>query len=85
VKQAKGRQSEAGISKNSGDPADKLLARPNHGVGVASAAYMQAPNYFDACARWFAELTPLQRDTVQIVQDCYAGPHSLPSAPKCPL
>jgi hypothetical protein len=91
VKRAKGRQSGAGISSNSGDPADKLMAWLNHGVNVGGAAYMQAPNYFDACARWHAELTPLQRDTVQIVQDCYADPHrdaaesiaaSLPSAPK---
>ena len=73
---------------------DKLFACLNHSVGVASAAYMKAPNYFDACARWHAELTPDQRETVLIVQDAYAGPHrktaegiadSLPSAPKCPL
>jgi hypothetical protein len=64
----------AGISKNSGDPEDKLLACLNHGVNIGGAAYMKDPNYFDACARWHAELTPLQRDTVRIVQDCYAGP-----------
>ena len=86
------RTTKAGISELSKAPADKLAA-------CLSSAVRQSPDYpthrqyFDACARWWAELTPLQRDTVQIVQDCYAGPHrdaaesiaaSLPSAPKCP-
>ena len=51
-------------------------------------------SYFEFCARWWAELTPDQRDAAQIVIDCYAGPHrdaaesvaaGLPSAPKRPL
>jgi hypothetical protein len=51
MKRAKGRQSGAGTSKNFSASLDKMLACLNHGVGVASAAYMQAPNYFDAAAR----------------------------------
>jgi hypothetical protein len=68
----------AGISKNSGASVDKLLACLNHGVNVGGGVYMKDPNYFDASARWWAELTPQQRDTVQIVQDAYAGRTGMP-------
>ena len=71
-----------------------MLACLNHSVNVGGAVYLQAPNYFDACARWHAELTPDQRETVLVVIDAFTHARreaaekiadSLPSAPKYPL
>ena len=70
------------------------MAALDHGVNVGRAGYQQHPDYFAVCARWHAELTPDQRDTVLVVIDAYAGPHrdaaesiaaQLPSAPGCSL
>lgn len=87
------RDPERGISRNSHDAADKLYACLNHGTNVGSAAYIQNPDYFAACARWHAELTPADKETVLVVIDAYTHARqdaaekiadSLPSAPKRP-
>jgi hypothetical protein len=85
------RQPKSGISQLSHSTADKLMACLNHGVNVGSAGYLQNPDYFAACARWHAELTPDQRETVLVIIDAYTHARrdaaekmaaSLPSAPK---
>jgi len=84
---------QAGISHLSRDPADKLAACLNHSVR-AGPEYQLERNYFDACARWWGELTPEQRETGSVVIDAFTHRHrkgaegiaaSLPAAPKCPL
>src|SRR5262245_42302085 len=65
------REPKRGISKLTRDAADKLMACLNHGVNVGSAAYVQDPDYYSACARWHAELSPDQRDTVLVVIDAH--------------
>ena len=86
-------QPKAGISHNSRDSADKLFASLNHGVNVGSAGYLQNADYFAACARWHAELTPDQRETVLVIIAAYTHARrdaaekmavSLPAAPKRP-
>ena len=85
---------ERGILKLSHSAADKLFACLNYGVNVGGAAYMQNPDYFAACARWHAELTPDQCETVLVIIDAYTHARreaaekiadSLPSAPKPPV
>ena len=76
----------------SGDATEKMLACLNH--AFTGADYKMAPAYYDACARWWAQLSPEQRTTGQIVIDSYAGPQreaalgiaaTLPPAPRSPF
>ena len=87
------RQPKRGISHNSRDAADKLYACLNHGTNVGSAAYLTNPDYFNACARWHAELSPQEKETVLVAIDAFTHARwdaaaeiasSLPSAPKYP-
>jgi hypothetical protein len=78
------RPEKPGVSHLSRDGLDKLYATLNHGTNVGSAAYIQNPDYFAACVRWHAELTPqLQRTT-----SCQRGgassrpPHSTCEGPR---
>ena len=83
-----------GVSKLSREATDKLYACLNHGTNVGSATYIQNPDYFAACSRWHAELTPADQETVLVVIDAFTHARwdaaaeiasSLPSAPKRPL
>jgi hypothetical protein len=51
------RQGKPGVSELSRNPADKLAACLNHRVR-SGPEYQRERNYFDACARWWGELTP---------------------------
>ena len=73
------RPERPGVSHLSRDAADKLYAALNHGTNVGSAAYIQNPDYFAACARWHADLSPDQRETVLVVIDAYT--HARKDAP----
>jgi hypothetical protein len=64
---------------------------PAHGTNVGSAAYIQNHDYFAAYARWHAELTPADKETVLVVIDAFTHARwdaaaeitsTLPSAPK---
>ena len=81
------------IAKDNPDAADKLMACLNHAVRH-SPEYKHHRGYFDACARWWVELTPEQRETGLVVVGAFTHRHhkgaegiaaSLPPAPKCPL
>jgi hypothetical protein len=87
------RPTERGVSVNSHDATDKMLACLNHSVR-SGPEYQQERNYFDACARWWGELTPEQRETGSVAINAFTHHHRkgaegivavLPAAPKCPL
>ena len=72
---------------------DKMRACLNHSVR-SGPEYRRAPSYFDACALWWAALTPEQRETGAVVVDAFTNRHRkgaegiaalLPAAPKYPL
>ncbi len=72
------------------DPADKLLACLNY----SATPIDKHRAYFDACMRWYNQLSPDHRETALTVIDAYSGPHrnaaagiaaAMPAAPKCPL
>jgi hypothetical protein len=48
-----------------------LMAALSYGVNVGSAACLTDPDYFNACARWHAGLTPADKETVLVVIDAY--------------
>lgn len=75
----------------SGHADDKLAACVNWPCTSKDRA---TQDYFDACARWFAMLSPDDRDAVRTIIDVVASAHehaakgmaaSLPPAPKRPL
>jgi hypothetical protein len=73
----------------SSDPEDKRCACLNQ--EWASDAYAMAPDYFEACARWWNSLTPYQRDLGLDMISFHDRPEAvaqlapeLPSAPKFP-
>ena len=79
------------VTVMSGDAADKLAACLNW---ASSSEENATQDYFDACARWFALLSPDDRDAVRTIIDVMANAHknaakgmaaTLPPAPKCPL
>jgi hypothetical protein len=72
---------------------DKVLACVTG--GMRDAFYRVEPDYFDACAKWWDELTPTERNTAQIVIDTHKEPYhrrdvieeiarALPPAPAYP-
>jgi len=72
---------------------DKLMACLNHGTNARNDGYLKRPGYFDACRRWWSDLTQAEKDLVIVVIDaCDHGRReaaaniagSLPPAPKCP-
>jgi hypothetical protein len=79
-------------SAMSADATDKMLACLNH--VFTGSDYKMAPAYYDACARWWAQLSPEQQQTGQLVIDAHDGPQreaalgiaaSLPPAPRYPF
>jgi hypothetical protein len=84
----------AKASALSNNPADKLFACLNYSVITASADYISAPLYFDACRAWYDRLSRKHRGIVALVISAYTDRDGvvaeriaadLPAAPRCPL
>lgn len=78
----------------SNNPADKLFACLNYPVIKASADYVRAPFYFDACRAWYDSLSWEHRGIVAMVISAYTDGDrivaeriaaDLPPAPRCPF
>jgi hypothetical protein len=75
-------------SMMSGSSFDKMMACLNW--PCTASDFKLAPDYFDACARWWNRLSPGHRETALTVIDVYGGPHRsaaegiAASLPKCP-
>jgi (2Fe-2S) ferredoxin len=84
----------ANASALSNNPADKLFACLNYSVITASADYISAPLYFDACRAWYDRLSWEDRGIVALVINAYTDggeivaeriAADLPPAPRCPF